>query len=107
MNKILIPTNKGPRVVAEDNIIRIQASSNYCKIYFIDECPLVVAKVLHWFQENLPGQNFCRIHRGHIVNLRHVAEMESPVSMRLTNGEMLQISRRRKSQASQRLKQIA
>jgi len=107
MHQILIPTSKGTKKVMEQNIIRIEASSNYCKIYFINERPLVVAKVLHWFQDNLPGDNFCRIHRAHIINLLHVAQLGSASTITLTNREMLQISRRRKTHTGQLLKQIA
>lgn len=108
MKHILIPTCKGTRTVLEDNIIRIEASSNYCKIYFDNERPLVVAKVLHWFQDNLPATDFFRIHRTHIVNRKYVAEIGIELSViTLTNGEMLQVSRRRKNYAGQLLKQSA
>ena len=104
MKQILIPTNKGTKTVLEENIIRIEASSNYCKIYFNNERPLVVAKVLHWFQDNLAKDTFCRIHRTHIVNKMHVAEMIEHSMIRLSNGDMLQISRRRKNYADGLLK---
>ena len=104
MKQILIPTNKGTKTVLEENIIRIEASSNYCKIYFNNERPLVVAKVLHWFQDNLTKDTFCRIHRTHIVNKMHVAEMIEHSMIRLSNGDMLQISRRRKNYADGLLK---
>ncbi len=108
MNQILIPTSKGTKAVLQDNIIRIEASSNYCKIYFDNERPLVVAKVLHWFQDNLPAANFFRIHRTHIVNRKYVVEMAGELSIiTLTNGEILQVSRRRKSFTGQFLKQSA
>ena len=104
MKQILIPTSRGPKSVLEENIIRIEASSNYCKIYFNNERPLVVAKVLHWFQDNLAKDTFCRIHRTHIVNKMHVAEMIEHSMIRLSNGDMLQISRRRKNYADGLLK---
>jgi two-component system LytT family response regulator len=108
MNHILIPTSKGTRAVLEDSIIRIEASSNYCKIYFDKGHPLVVAKLLHWFQHNLPATNFFRIHRTHIVNRKYVLEMAAELSaMVLTNGEILQVSRRRKTTAGQFLKRSA
>ena len=45
MKQILIPTSRGPKSVLEENIIRIEASSNYCKIYFNNERPLVGIKI--------------------------------------------------------------
>ena len=50
MNQLFIPTNKGIKVVLATNIIRIEANSSYCRLYFDNEYPLTVAKVLHWFE---------------------------------------------------------
>ncbi len=107
MKQILIPTSKGTKMVLEENIIRIEASSNYCKIFFNNERPLVVAKVLHWFQDNLPEDTFWRIHRTHIVNRAHVAAIMKQSMLQLSNGDIVQISRRRKTYADNLLKQSA
>jgi two-component system, LytTR family, response regulator len=107
MKQFLIPTNKGNKLVLEGDIIRIEACSNYCKIFFRNEHPLVVAKVLHWFQDMLPEENFCRIHRTHLVNRLYVIDIVERSMLRLSNGELLQISRRRKSHAGQLLRQTA
>jgi two-component system, LytTR family, response regulator len=107
MNQILIPTSRGTKTVWEENIIRIEASSNYCKIYFDNDRPLVVAKVLHWFQDNLPGDTFYRIHRTHIVNRIHIANISEHSMLKLSNGDMIQISRRRKTYTDNLLKQSA
>ncbi|HPH91881.1 MAG TPA: LytTR family DNA-binding domain-containing protein [Ferruginibacter sp.] len=107
MKQFLIPTSKGTKTVMEENIIRIEASSNYCKIFFNNERPLVVAKVLHWFQDNLPEDTFFRIHRTHIVNRLHVAAPVDQGMLRLSNGDMVQVSRRRKNYTDNLLKQSA
>ncbi|HOZ78536.1 MAG TPA: LytTR family DNA-binding domain-containing protein [Ferruginibacter sp.] len=107
MKQFLIPTSKGTKTVMEENIIRIEASSNYCKIFFNNERPLVVAKVLHWFQDNLPEDTFFRIHRTHIVNRMHVAAPVDQGMLRLSNGDMVQVSRRRKNYTDNLLKQSA
>lgn len=103
MREILIPTSKGVKAVPEENIIRIEASSNYCKIIIINDRPLVVAKVLLWFQDNLPKDMFYRIHRTHIINRMYVNEIIESSTVKLTNGDIIQISRRRKDQADQLL----
>ena len=107
MKYILIPTNKGTKSVLEENIIRIEASSNYCKIFFNNERPLVVAKVLHWFQDNLQEEMFCRIHRTHLVNRMYVSEIMESCMLKLSNGDMVQISRRKKNSSNLFLKQRA
>lgn len=77
-------------------IIRIQASSNYCRIYFNDgRHVLTVAKVLQWFQQQLPAEQFIRIHRSHLVNKNYMSCC-LPGAVVLHNGETIGISRRRK-----------
>ncbi|HMO61934.1 MAG TPA: LytTR family DNA-binding domain-containing protein [Ferruginibacter sp.] len=107
MKQFFIPTNKGIKPVAEEAIIRVEASSNYCRIFFINEKPLVVAKVLHWFEENLPTDTFCRIHRTHLVNRQHITCIEANSRLTLANGDVVQVSRRRKEQCRLFLKQSA
>ena len=97
MQLFLIPTNKGLKSVRADNIIRIQAISNYCKIYFDNEYPLTVAKLLLWFVGKLPEDIFCRIHRGQIVNRNFISSISCNKILTLVNGEQLQISKRKKN----------
>jgi len=97
MTQIFIPTNKGIKTVAAQHIIRIEAKSNYCRIYFSNAYPLTVAKVLHWFEEHLPVDTFCRIHRAHIINKDFIAEISIKNQITLMNGEQIQASRRRKN----------
>lgn len=94
---LYIPTSKGVKAVRPENIIRVQASSNYCKIYFVNEYPLTVAKLLQWFEGRLSGDFFCRIHRGHIVNRKFIASVSDDNKLLLTNGDLLQVSKRKKT----------
>ena len=97
MNQVFIPTNKGVKVVMASNIIRIEASSSYCIVYFDNAYPLTVAKVLHWFEGKLPDDFFYRIHRTHIVNKLFISEISRESKLTLINGEQFQVSRRKKS----------
>jgi two-component system, LytTR family, response regulator len=97
MIQLFIPTNKGFKVVWPENIVRVEASSNYCKIFFDNDGPLTVAKVLKWFEEKLPVENFYRIHRGHLVNRKFIASVSCDRRLTLKTGEQLQVSKRKKS----------
>jgi two-component system, LytTR family, response regulator len=105
MNSISISTNKGISLLCLQNIIRIQSTSNYSKIYFADKShPLTVAKVLHWFEEHLPAEMFLRTHRTHLVNRQHILQLTlSAQTMLMTNGELISISKRRKKSVKERL----
>ena len=102
MNQIRIRTCKGTRFVKPENIIRVEANSSYCKIFFDNEYPLTVAKLLRWFEENLPQQSFCRIHKTHLVNRHFITAVSEDHKLTLASGEQLQVSRRNK-QAFQQL----
>ena len=96
MKHVYIPTNRGTKVVLAANIIRVESSSNYSKIYFSNEQPLLVAKILHWFEDNLPTDMFCRIHRTHIINRLYVTGIFDSSKLALSNGDVIQMSRRKK-----------
>ena len=93
-----INTCKGRMFFRHNEIIRIEAVSNYCKIYFVKGQPLTVAKLLYWFEDHLPRDYFYRIHRTHIVNRLFVAKIPSEKLVQLNNGEELQVSRRKKGE---------
>jgi two-component system, LytTR family, response regulator len=94
-NSISIPVINGTIIKQANHIIRIQASSNYCRIYCIDErYPITVAKVLQWFQNILPPQDFIRTHRTHLVNKLFI-EKKTLSQVLLQNGETICISKRK------------
>lgn len=105
MHYVSLTTCKGPYRLYLHNIIRIQSSSNYSRIYFADKRhPLTVAKVLHWFEDNLPADKFLRTHRTHLVNREYIRSVSiSSQSMQLSNGEKISISKRRKNSVKEKL----
>jgi DNA-binding LytR/AlgR family response regulator len=64
-------------------IIRIEAISNYSKLYFSNGKTLVVAKVLRWFEERLPQAQFLRTHRTHIINRVYIRRIEQKQQLRV------------------------
>jgi DNA-binding LytR/AlgR family response regulator len=96
MQTISIGHNKGKTVVPIAAIIRVQRKGNFCKIHFCNnELVLMVAKLLHWFQQQLPAGTFIRTRRTHLVNKSFIRK-NMGTQMLLHNGETISISRRRK-----------
>ena len=97
MNLIHIPYVGGICFAQPENIIRIEASSNYSKIYFSNAKPMIVAKVLHWFEDQLPQQMFARVHRSHLVNKMFMLQVNGAKNKKLllNNGESIAVSRRK------------
>lgn len=96
MNEVFIPTNKGMKTILASSIIRVEANSNYSRIYCSDAYPLTVAKALQWFEEKLQD-NFFRIHKSHLVNGLFIAAVSNDRnSLTLSTGETINISRRKR-----------
>lgn len=79
-------------------IIRVEAISNYSRIYFNDGRSLVLARVLQWFEDSLPAEMFIRVHRSHLVNKQFVKAINGRKTkiILLNNGENVVVSWRRK-----------
>jgi len=94
-----IPHSQGICITSANDIIRVEASSNYCKIYFLSDRPMLVAKLLQWFEKQLPPQMFTRVHRSHLINNFFIEEVKAGRynTILLTNGEIIVMSRRKKS----------
>jgi two-component system, LytTR family, response regulator len=99
-NAILISHAAGAEIISNNTIVRVEAISNYSKLYFSCGRTLVVAKVLKWFDTELAGQGFIRIHRRHLVNQNSVTMLQGNF-MRLQNNEVLQISKRKITKTKQ------
>lgn len=95
---LLLRTNKGVVIVNSDSIIRIEAVSNYSKIYFDNGKTMVIAKLLRWFEEQLTMQQFIRVHRTHLVNRNFISNYTAGTvgKIKLVNGELIEVARRKK-----------
>ena len=101
-NAIQVPTCKGMEVIDVNNIIRIEAISNYSRLVFSNGKTLVVAKVLRWFEERLLMDGFMRVHKTHLVNTRFIMNyIRGTLSqaqggrVKLSNGEWIDVSKRK------------
>ncbi len=85
-------------VVPVEEIVRVEAVSNYSRIHFANGKKITVAKVLHWFEDTLPVEMFARVHRSHLVNKIFVEKVRGTHSrtLLLNNGESIIISRRKR-----------
>ncbi|WP_199141603.1 LytR/AlgR family response regulator transcription factor [Pedobacter sp. ASV12] len=99
IKKITLPSGQGYRLVDIDEIIRIEADSNYSVFHLANLEKIAVSKILKDYEEILPEERFVRIHKSSIVNLKYVKEYNSKNGLQvvLTNGEAINVSRRRAS----------
>jgi two-component system, LytTR family, response regulator len=104
-NLFKLPTNQGIQLISINDIIRIEAISNYSKIYFSNGKTIVVAKVLRWFQEQLSAilmlnkleehTLFIRTHRTHLVNKNFIRSYANG-KVELHNHQYINVAKRKK-----------
>jgi two-component system LytT family response regulator len=99
VRKLSLPNGQGYTIVDLDNIMQVEADSNYSIFHLSDKDPITVSKVLKEYEEILPEQQFVRVHKSSIVNLNYVKEYNSKNGLELVlrDGRKIAVSRRRAS----------
>jgi two-component system, LytTR family, response regulator len=94
----LLKTSRGTEVIDLSMLVRIEAISNYSKLFFCNGRTLVVAKVLAYFEHKLIGYGFARPHRSHIVNIQYITSCTycGAGLVTLDNNEQIAVSKRKK-----------
>ena len=106
--RIGLATGDSIEFVDVSSIVRCQGESNYTHIFFENRKSLLVSKTLVDFEELLGEHDFIRIHKIHLVNLRKVAaylKIDGGM-LRMSNGDSIPISRRRKEEVIEKLKDL-
>ncbi|KLT67260.1 LytTR family DNA-binding domain-containing protein [Pedobacter sp. BMA] len=106
IRKLTLPYGQGFKMIDVDEIIYIEADSNYSVVHLINKEKITVSKVLREFEELLPNDQFARIHKSSIINLNHLKEYNSKNGLQvfLKSGESINISRRRASDFFEKIK---
>ncbi|HEY9363768.1 MAG TPA: LytTR family DNA-binding domain-containing protein [Chitinophagaceae bacterium] len=99
-DKITISTNEGVEFFEINQIIRIESSSNYSKIFFKDGKNMLVTKLLKDFEEILLPYRFFRIHNSHLINLSYIKKYirGDGGQVVMQNNEVIDVSRRKKEE---------
>ncbi|WP_438969039.1 LytR/AlgR family response regulator transcription factor [Nonlabens sp.] len=100
---IFVKSNLKKRKVYLKELKYIQALGDYVKL-ITDEDNLIVLSTMKSFENSLPAEDFLRIHKSYIVNLRRVEKFNSK-AVELGN-EVLPLSRNRKSDLVEALSQF-
>jgi two-component system LytT family response regulator len=99
-NKIAVPTNEGLEFIIIKNIIRIESSTNYSRLYLVNRQALLVTRLLKDFEELLIPYRFFRVHNSHLINLNYISKYirgeGGQVVMEI--GDVVDVSRRKKEE---------
>jgi len=92
------------RYVKLQEIIRLQADSNYTRIYLSNAKSFVSAKTLKEYDAILKTHGFLRVHKSHLVNPAHINYYNRQGYLHLHDGSVIEVARRKKEYLLQALK---
>jgi two-component system LytT family response regulator len=106
--KLCIPDMKGFRVVNLADVIYCESDSSYTTFYLLNGQTITASKSIIEYEVLLEKSSFCRIHKSYLVNLNHVKEYlrGEGGSVVLTNGVVIEVSRRKKEVFVTRMKEL-
>ena len=95
LSRIAVKDRQQIHVIPVNDIDYLEADGDYVKLHTGKKAYLK-EKTMKFFEENLPAQQFIRIHRSYIVNVNEVAKIElyekETYRVHLKNGEQLKAS---------------
>jgi two-component system, LytTR family, response regulator len=99
-NKIAVPTADGLEFLLISDIVRIESSSYYSRVFLTHGTPLLVTRLLKDFEDILTPYRFFRVHNSHLVNLRYIRKFVRWEGGRviMENGDVVDVSRRRREE---------
>ncbi len=105
LKRIVLPTSNGFTVVNPDDIIRCESDRNYTFIFLTDGRKILVSRTIKEYDEMLRDNNFFRIHQSHLINLNFLKNYTRGRGgyVELTDGTVLDVSARRKSEFLKRM----
>lgn len=88
---------KGFRIAKTKEIVRLEAAGNCTLIHFVDGSTYIDTKTLKTFEELLGSQDFCRVHKSHIIQFKHLVAYDNQdgSSAEMSNGDHVPIARAR------------
>lgn len=103
ISKIAVSSLSGIVFVNLQDILFVEASSNYSILVLLNGDKVIVSKTLKDVHEILEDQNFFRIHRQYIVNLNKVKQFnKNDCLLTMENDKQLQVARIQKDKLMDR-----
>jgi len=108
-NRILLHSKNAIEVVSQEELIYLQADSNYCNVFVKDGKRIMVTKTLNELEKLLDTDQFIRIHRSYTVNINYIKKIsteDGAYDVILQDGQKLPVSRRKKDSLFEKLGQV-
>lgn len=109
LKKIALPQLGSISFIEVDDMVSLQADSNYTIIHLKDMKKIVISKTLKDFEDLLDEHQFARIHKSYIVNLKYIKEYSTIDGgiVKMTDGNHWSISRRQLDMFLEKMKRAS
>jgi two-component system, LytTR family, response regulator len=106
-NRIAVPSMEGLQFAEINDIIYLQAESNYTIIWLRSSPKMTASKTLKDFEDLLSPQVFLRIHHSYIINKNYVQKYirGEGGQVVMSNGTTLDVARRKKEEFLKAIRQ--
>lgn len=109
MTEVTLPFWGCRKQMPSHRIIRLEGDGNYTHFFFDDGTTIIVSLTLKRIESRLPANVFARTHKKNLINLLYLKEV-SPNRQRfcvvLSNGDFVEISRRKATQFYRQVEQF-
>lgn len=102
---IALPEKDHMNITTIDDILHLEANGNYTRIVMRNQKSIISARTLKDYEDLLPRNDFIRVHKSHIVNLRCISKYLKTKngSLVLIDGTEIPISANRKKEVTERI----
>ena len=103
--RIALPLADKIEFIAVNQIIRLEADSNYTRIFLENKKEYLVCKTLKDYQEILESHNFLRTHQSHLINCRKISAYVKIDGgyISMSDGSSVPISRQKREEVMKRI----
>ena len=107
-DKIVIPASHGVNIIEYTNIVRLEADGSYTKVFIKEQKCRWISRTLKDFEDTLPKEKFCRVHKSHIINIKYIKDYKniSGYEVTMTDGSKIEISRRKAPEFIRKIKAV-
>lgn len=106
--KLAIPFSEGLEFLDISQIIRLEADRSYTSFFMANRKTILVSKSMKEY-EILEQDSFFRIHRSHLINLKHIKKFykRDGGEVEMSDGAILPVSRQKKTEFMEVLQSIS
>ena len=100
--RLVIRAAEATYIILTSEILRIEASSNYCTLHLGNGQTITTSKTLKLVSNVLGNAHFIRTHASHLVHLEAIRQVNRD-GARLSDGTVVPVSRQRRSEVIDRI----